>query len=758
MAAEVGLTVAESTPQHPTLPRAATGSPNVLMIVLDDMGFAQLGCFGSDIATPHIDALAGGGLTYNRYHVTALCSPTRACLLTGRNHHAVGMGFLADMSMGFPGYTARIPQSAATLPRVLRDSGWSTMAMGKWHLTPRGERSAAGPFDHWPSGLGFEHHYGVLHGGTNFWTPNLVSGNRFLDPPETVDPDYHFSVDIADQTIRSITDQKHAAPDKPFMCYYAEVATHAPHHVPEEWVEPYRGAFDDGWERWRARTFERQVASGIVPEGTTLTNRPPWVQDWDALDDDARRLFARMHEVYAGFLSHTDAQIGRVIEHLRSIGELDNTIIMLSSDNGASAEGGVVGSVNEHRFTKQLPESVEENLRWYDDLGGPKTYNHYAWGWAWAGNTPFRLWKRYSWLGGTRTPLIVHWPDGIAARGEVRSQFAHAIDLMPTVLDACGIEPPAAVDGVEQQPIDGASLLETFSDADAPSPRERQYFEVQGSRSMYLDGWKATTNHVGTAHGDEMQLIEGSFSFTDDRWSLFHEAHDFSEAHDLADERPDKLAELEAAWWEEADRNNVLPLDDGFMGRAPAITPPAYPAPSRARYRPGAGGIADEMLPVLLRGFELVAIVDVPRGGAEGVLAAMGDWSSGWAVFVNAGHLVVDFCLSGDHFRAESADPVSPGAHRLGCRYRPTSPETATLELVVDDGTVASVTLDRTIPNSWQNGGTALRIGHDAGFPVTDEYAVPFRWTGSIESVEITTPGAATVDPAQLQQESLKSE
>ena len=409
---DLGLTVAESTPRPPELPRAPRGAPNVLVILLDDTGFAQLGCFGADFATPNIDRLAAGGLSYNRFHVTALCSPTRAALLTGRNHHAVGMGFLSDMTMGFPGYTARIPPSAAMLPRILRDAGWGTMAIGKWHLAPRGERSAAGPFTLWPTGVGFERYYGVLHGGANCWAPNLVRDQHYIDIPSHYDDGYHLSADLADQIVANITDQKHAAPEKPFFCYYAEVATHAPHHVTPEWVEPYRGMFDDGWERWRERAFDRQRISGIVPEGTTLTERPSWVQPWDELDDDARRLFARMHEVYAGFVTHTDAQIGRVIDHLEAIGELDNTIVILCSDNGASAEGGHVGSVNEHRFTKGLPESVAANLEWLDELGGPRTYNHYAWGWAWAGNSPLRLWKRYAWLGGTRTPW---WCTGLRA-------------------------------------------------------------------------------------------------------------------------------------------------------------------------------------------------------------------------------------------------------------------------------------------------------------------------------------------------------
>lgn len=728
------------------------------MIVLDDTGFAQLGCFGAEFATPNIDRLAAGGLSYNRFHVTALCSPTRAALLTGRNAHAVGMGFLADIAMSHPGYTGRIPPSAATLPRLLRDAGWATMAIGKWHLAPRFERSAAGPFTHWPTGLGFERFYGVLHGGANFWTPNLAQDQHFIDPPAGPEDGYHLSVDLADQVIRHISDQKHAAPDKPFFCYYAEVATHAPHHVSPEWVEPYRGLFDDGWESLRHRIFERQVRSGIVPSDTTLTERPSWVPPWDELDPDARRLFARMHEVFAGFVSHTDAQIGRVLDHLEATGELDNTIVMLCSDNGASAEGGVVGSVNEHRFTKGLPESVEANLEWIDELGGPRTYNHYPWGWAWAGNTPFKLWKRYSWLGGTRTPLIVHWPEGIEAAGEVRTPFCHANDLMPTVLDACGVEVPDRVDGIVQQRLDGESLVPTFGDPTSPGTRTRQYFEVQGSRAMYLDGWKATTDHVGSAHADELALLEGSRAFEDDRWTLHDLTNDFSEAHDLAASHPERVAEMEAAWFAEADANDVLPLDDGFVGRVPAVIAPAYPPPRVARYRAGASRIADEMLPVMVRGFTMTVDATVGEGGAHGILAAWGDWTSGLALYGLDGHLVAALSLSGDPLELVSPHPIADSARSLGLGCRVTSADSCELSLFVDGHEVAASSLDRSLPNSWQNGGTGLIIGHDSGFPVSDAYRSPFPWTGVIDEVRIEVPDTRPASPSTLVEESLRSD
>ena len=503
-----GLTVSEATVVRPRENRPPPGAPNVVAIVLDDTGFAHLGSFGSDIATPNMDRLAEGGLRYNRFHVTSLCSPTRASFLTGRNHHAVGMGFLADIPLGFPGYTARIPRTAATLPRILKDAGYNTMAVGKWHLTPRWQRSSAGPFDTWPLGLGFERYYGFLQGDANQWTPNLVCDNHYVDPPSRPEEGYHLSEDLADRASGYVLDQHQAAPEKPFFLYFALGAMHAPHHVAQSWVDPYRGRFDDGWDSWREEVFARQLATGVVPEGTVLTRRPSWVQGWEELSADERRMHARQQEVFAGFLTHTDAQIGRVLSLLGEIGQLDNTIVLLFSDNGASAEGGQAGSVNEHRFTARVPESMADNLGAYDDWGGFKTYNHYSWAWAAAGNTPLRLWKRYTWLGGTRTPLIVHWPQGIESRGAVRSQFAHAVDLLPTVLDVTGVAPPASVDGITQQEIDGASLRPTFDNPRAPDPRDTQYFEMLGSRSIVHQGWKATTDYISTGVLDEEELAD----------------------------------------------------------------------------------------------------------------------------------------------------------------------------------------------------------------------------------------------------------
>jgi arylsulfatase A-like enzyme len=764
-AAVIGRTLRESTPAFPEplgAGRRAPGAPNVLVVVLDDLGFAQLGCYGSDIATPNIDRLAAGGLRYRRFHVTALCSPTRACLLTGRNHHRVGMGFLTDIPIGFPGYNGRIPPSAATLPRMLRDAGYSTFAVGKWHLTPRWEESASGPFARWPLGLGFERFFGFLGGDTNQWTPELVSDNGFVEPHCTPEEGYHLSEDLADRAIRFIQDQQQATPDRPFFCYLATGAVHAPHQAPADYIDAYRGRFDGGWEAWREATFARQVAAGIVPEGTTLTERPPWVPEWDALPPAQRRLYARMMEVFAGFLTHADAQIGRVLDHLRDTGLLDDTLVLLISDNGASAEGGPTGSLNEHRFVHDRLDDLADTLERIDDLGGFRSYNHYPWGWAWAGNTPFRLWKRYAWLGGVRTPLIVHWPGGIdpEAAGEVRDQFCHAVDLAPTVLDATGVRAPAEVDGVAQLPFDGASLRATFADAGAEG-RSTQYFEMIGSRSIVHDGWKATTDHIGAQISIERELVPGSHDFATDRWALFRLEDDFAEAHDLADDRPEVVAELEQLWWHEAGRNGVLPLDDSLVGRAIAIEPgPNLPRPRRA-FRPGGGPIREDFLPGMGGGFRATADVDVterPGGGApEGIVCALGDWSGGWAWYLLGGRPAATFCLLGTPHRLVATDAVAAGAYTLGLSYRRVPSGGGPLALEVDGVVVAETTLPADLPFRWQIGGAGLRIGHDAGFPVDDAYAAPFPFTGTIRELAFEPAGVGPRRPPRVEEEVAKA-
>jgi arylsulfatase A-like enzyme len=743
----IGPTLADSVPAFTPVPRPPRGAPNVVLVVLDDLGFGQLGCFGSDLVTPTIDRLAADGARYNRFHVTALCSPTRACLLTGRNHHAVGMGFLTDVPSGFPGYDGRIPPSAATLPRLLRDAGYSTFAVGKWHLAPRWEQSASGPFARWPLGLGFERFYGFLGGDANQWTPELVRDNGFIEAPRTPADGYHLTEDLVDQASRLVQDQQQATPEKPFFLYFATGATHAPHHAPRAAIDRYRGHFDAGWDAWRAATFERQVAAGVVPAGTTLPPRPPWVDAWDDLSGDERRLFARLMEVFAGFLSHTDEQLARLVARLETLGVLDDTLVLLCSDNGTSAEGGPYGSLNEHRFTHQLVDDPMETLTHLDELGGFRAYNHYPWGWAWAGNTPLRLWKRYTWLGGVRTPLVVRWPGRVADPGGIRSQFCHAVDVFPTVLDAAGIEVPGTVDGVRQQPVAGASLLPTLADPDAPSPRATQYFEMIGSRAIYHDGWKATTDHVGNQLDIERQRLEGSHDFETDRWALFHLDEDFSEAHDRSGERPDLTRALAARWWSEAGRHQVLPLDDSLLQRFGALEPPPFGPRRQAVLRPGGGPVAEDALPSLIGGFVLDVDLDVPAGGAEGIVGALGDWNNGWACYLLHGAPVVAFSVFGYHHRFAATTALDPGPHLLRVEYQRRGAPGGTVTIGVDGTAVADGVLPADLPFRWQIGGAGLLVGRDRGFPVCDDYEPPFPCTATLRTLTLTAGPAARRDP-----------
>jgi arylsulfatase A-like enzyme len=717
------------------------GAPNVLLVVLDDVGFAQLGCFGGAIRTPNIDRLAAGGLRYNRFHVTSVCSSTRAALLTGRNHHAVGMGLTQESALGFPGYTGRIPKSAATLPRILKDAGYNTMAVGKWHLAPQTEYSAAGPFDRWPLGLGFERYYGFLGAETSQWTPELWRDNHQVDPPRTPQEGYHLTEDLVDESIRMIRDQQQAESRKPFFLYLATGAAHAPHHVTEEWVEPYYGMFDDGWEAFRERAFERQVAEGVVPAGTVLTERPQWVPEWSSLSDDERRLFARYMEVFAGFVTHTDHHLGRLFDFLEERGIAEDTVVMVLSDNGASAEGGVTGTLNEAAAWMGLGEDVETAIGHIDEIGGPEHYNHYPFGWAWAGNAPLRLWKRYAWLGGVRTPLVVRWGDRVVDPGAVRPQFAHAVDIFSTVLDAAGVTPPEVVDGVQQQPIDGTSMLPSFAAADAPEHRRLQYFEMMGSRGIYHDGWKAVTDHVANQFDERAHLV-GSHDFATDRWLLFDLDEDFSESNDLAAEHPEKAAMLEQLWWGEAGRNQVLPLYE-FPGSMVHMHPGAYPPPASAVYGPGGGAIAVSQLPSTMGGFELTADVVVPEGGAEGILTALGDRHGGWAFYLLDGRPVAHFALLGSVARVEATDAVAPGAHRIGLRYHPGKAPVAVLS--VDGTDVAEAPLPGMLffPN-LSTAGAGMLVGRDRGFPVCDDYRAPFTFTGTIERITFDSgrPGA----------------
>ena len=495
----MGRTIGESEPAWPSPMRAPAGAPNVLFIILDDTGFGQLGCYGSPINTPTLDKLAANGLLYNNMHTTALCSPTRSCVLTGRNHHSNGMACITEGSAGYPGANGAIPFENGFLSEILVEKGYNTYCLGKWHLTPAEQISAAGPYNRWPLGRGFERYYGFLGGDTSQYYPDLVYDNHQVDAPKTPEEGYHLTEDLTDRAIQFIADSKQLAPDKPFFMYFATGAHHAPHHVPKAWADKYRGKFDEGWDAHREKTFARQKELGIVPKDTVLSRHDPDVQDWSKLSADERKLYARMMEVFAGFMEHTDHHVGRLLGFLQQMGELDNTLIMVLSDNGASSEGGPTGSVNESKFFNNVPDDLQQNLAALDELGGPKYFNHYAWGWTFAGNTPFRRWKRETYRGGISDPFLVHWPKGIKSKGQVRSQYAHAIDMMPTVLEALGVEAPTVIRGVTQSEIEGVSFAHTFDSAKADSKHKTQYFEMFAHRSIYHDGWRAVCPFPGTS-------------------------------------------------------------------------------------------------------------------------------------------------------------------------------------------------------------------------------------------------------------------
>ncbi|GAA1845166.1 arylsulfatase [Pseudonocardia ailaonensis] len=714
--------------------------PNILMIVLDDVGFAQFGCFGSDIRTPTFDRLAGDGLRYNNFHVTSICSSTRASLLTGMNHHAVGMGALVDHPIDYPGYTGRIPDGVEALPATLRRAGYSTFAVGKWHLIPRWDTSAVGPFDRWPLGLGFERFYGFLGGETNQWAPTLVRDNQMVDQPRRPEEGYHLSEDLADTAIGMILDQQHVRPDKPFFCYLAPGAMHAPHQVTEEWSDPYRGAYDRGWDDWRDEVFAKQQELGVVPAGSAASDRPSWVQSWDSLSPDERRLFARMHEVYAGFMTHTDHCIGRIVATLEELGILDDTVIVVTSDNGASAEGGDVGSVNEHRLVNRLPDDVALNLAHLDELGGHRVHNHYPWGWAWAGNTPFRLWKRYTWLGGTRVPFIVRWGAGVEQDGQVRSQFCHAVDIMPTLCELAGAEPRSTL-----RDLDGTSFAATLRDG-AAETRTTQYFEMYGSRALYHDGWRVVTDHMASGFAVE-DKVEGSRDFGTDHWSLFDTAHDFAEANDLAETHPERAEELVRLWWAEAGRNNVLPMLDVFGAPKRDVHLGPSPMPSRQTYvyRPGGSPVPERCSAPLAGGFTVSAVVHVGDEEPSGILCAQGNWNNGWALLVVDGDYRYVLNRAGSEIGLGAPCTLGRGRHELGLEYRCGDGD-GRLTLRVDGEVVAERGLSESMPRRWQIGDAPLSIGRDSGFPVTPAYRPPFTWNGTIETVtfEVADPEHGT--------------
>lgn len=691
------------------------------MIVLDDTGFAHFNCYGSTLATPNIDRLAAGGLRYTGFHTTALCSPTRACLLSGRNHHAVGMRAISNWNTGYPNMRGGITPRAATIAELLRAHGYATYAAGKWHLAPMEETSAAGPHHNWPLQKGFDRFYGFLQGETDQFHPELTHDNHHIDPPKSAADGYHISEDLIDQSCGWMRDLISVRPDRPFFLYLAFGAMHAPHQAPDAYLERWRGRFDEGYDVLRERWFQRQLEMGIIPPGTTMAPRNPGVPPWNELTSSQKQFSCRLQEAFAAMLEHTDAQIGRLLEFLERTGQLENTLLMVLSDNGASREGGPFGVMDEFSFFNAMWEDIDELVETrLDDIGTERSHSNYPWGWAQAGNSPLRWYKQNTYGGGVRDPLVVHWPAGIAARGEVRTQFCHAIDLAATVLDITGAPTPSTVAGIEQIPMHGRSARATFDDGAAPPQRPVQYFEQMGHRGIWADGWKATTYH------------EAGHAYDDEEWELFHLDSDFSECHNVASEQPEKLREMIDLWWSQAGEMGVLPLDDRtielFGGAARPATPHArdlydYLAP--ISHIP-----ADVCPPLGGRPWTLtvdVVVFDGPR--VEGVLYARGSHNVGQSLFIKDNQLHFDYNALGKHFRATAPLSLNAGHHTLTVRFE-RSDSTGMIIIGADGTDLASAAIPKIVR---MLGSTGLDIGRDALSTVVSDYEGPFPFTGVIE-------------------------
>ncbi len=759
----IGRTVSESSPAWPKPLRAPEGSPNVVFVVLDDVGYGQLSAFGGLVNTPNIDRLADNGLRYTNMHTTAICSPTRACVLTGRNHHSNGVACIMEMATGYPGYDARMPFENGMLPEMLLEHGYNTFCVGKWHLAPLEESSPAGPFHRWPLGRGFERYYGFLGGGTSQWYPDLTEDNHATAPPKSPEDGYHLSEDLADKAIQFVLDAHASAPDKPFFLYFAPGAGHSPHQVAPEWIDKYRGVFDIGWDRYRDIVFARQQELGILGPDAELSPRDPDVPEWDSLPPRERELSARFMEVYAGFVEHADHHLGRILDTLAELGELDNTLVMVVSDNGASSEGGVSGTFNEIGVFNNRWETADEMIPRIAELGGTRSFNNYPWGWSWAGNTPFRRWKKEVYRGGATDPLVVSWPAGIRARGEIRGQFAHAIDMAPTVLDLLGLEPPSAIRGVPQSPLEGVSFGHTVDDPDAPTLHRVQYFEMFGQRAIDSDGWRAVCGWPGSSYADgaaKGRALGGEITpaildeLDAEGWELFHVAADPAECHDLATAHPEKLRELVDLWWAEAAKFKVLPLDGSLFLRLAAERPQLAAGLARHVYYPGMSVVPYAAAPRLLnRPHSIVADVELPAGGAEGVLLAQGGVTGGYVLYVKDGRLHYRHNYLGfEELAVISREVLPAGLVTLRYEFEPTSPPDLAhgrgaggrAQLYVDGRLVGHAEFPATVPLSFGSGG--LTCGYDSGSSVSQDYIPPFRFTGTIRKVTVDLSGELIED------------
>jgi arylsulfatase A-like enzyme len=754
----IGRTVEESTKDFPQEVKAPKGAPNVLLILTDDVGFGASSTFGGPVPTPTMDRLARDGLRYTQFHTTALCSPTRASLLTGRNHHSAATGIIMEGGTGFPGYNTLMPKSVGTFSEVLRQSGYNTAWYGKNHNIPDWHNSQAGPFDLWPTGLGFEYFYGFIGGDTSQWAPAIFEGVKPIEPPHD-DKDYFFEKDMADKAIERIRLLNALAPDKPWVTYYAPGTAHAPHHAPKDWIAKFKGQFDQGWDKVREETLARQKAQGVVPQDTQLTERSEGIPTWDSLDADHKRVAAHMMEVYAAALSYCDSQMGRVVDAIADMGKLDNTLIIyIQGDNGASAEGGPQGLLNEMSFFNAIPEEFSEVMRRMDELGGPTTFNHYPIGWAHAMDTPFQWTKQIaSHFGGTRNGMVISWPDRIKDKGGIRTQFHHVIDIAPTILEAVGVQMPAMLNGVPQKPIEGVSMVYSFDDPKAPSTRRTQYFEMFANRAIYNDGWVAATTPPLPPWGSGKTI-----PIDDYKWELYDITRDFSQANNLAAKEPQKLREMQELFWIEAARHNVLPLDNSKLERMNVDNRPSL---TRGRalftYYPGMTRIPEGSAPSILnKSFKIAAELTIRAAGAEGVLVTQGGRFNGWGLYVLAGKPVFHYNTVGVfRYTVAAPDPLSPGNHTVVLDFTYDGGglgKPGTAKLLVDGQQVAEGRIERTIPFRISADET-LDIGEDTGTPVSEDYQVPFRFTGDLKKLAIQLTDAPLTAEEQAEIERMRA-
>jgi arylsulfatase len=735
-----GIIVAESTPAEMKMPKAPNGAPNIVLILLDDVGFGTCGTFGGPVPTPALDRVAANGLRFNQFHTTALCSPTRAAMLTGRNHHTVHMGGIPESANVFPGYDSVIPKEAASVAEILKQSGYSTAAFGKWHLTPLWEQTLAGPFDRWPTGLGFDRFYGILNAEASQWEPPMFDQTTPVMPYEGRD-DYHMTEDIADKAISWMRVQKASQPDKPFFSYIATGAMHCPHHVAPEWIEKFKGQFDQGWDALRREIYERQLALGVIPEGTTLTPRPDEVPSWDEYPDRYKPVASRLMEVFAGFMAHTDAQIVRVLDALEEMGESDNTLFMyITGDNGASAEGTIHGAWSAPSFQNGIPEDPEWLLDHMDDFGTARCENHYNLAWAWALDSPFQWMKQVaSHFGGTRNAMAVQWPARIAEAGGLRTQFHHVVDVMPTLLAAAGVQIPATVNGLQQLPVDGISMLYAMEGTNGTSARTTQYFEMFGNRAIYHDGWIASCFH-GRVPWNRFGMVP--FFGEQEKWELYNIAEDFSQGVNLAETHPDKLAELLELFDVEAKRNNVYPLrEPGSLLGMTVVPPDNLGSLKKMTYTADHIRMPERSVVNLKNcSFRITADIDVPQSGCHGVIGCQGGNMAGWSLYVDDNSRPVYHYnwMGHEHYVATSHTVLTPGRHVVAVEYVYDGGFGAGGDAVLfmNGEPIGHTRVDKSVPIVFSMSGESFDVGMDTGAPVGN-YPHVYRFTGKIHGVTL---------------------